>query len=126
MRKGFGRASGGGHRSAARVAAPLPVIVRTLTSRRCAALFDISETGARLSGEDLPGEGEEVDLTIDTVKAFGTVAWSTGDECGIRFEERITLFDVARLQRNVGSGAERWLTVDQRLALEHWLHGNSR
>jgi hypothetical protein len=102
------------------------VLLSTLTRRSCVALVDISETGARLGAEDLPEQGEVVEVTVDGLRTYGTVAWSSDEECGIAFDQRLTLNEVTRLRKRAGFGTGRSLTVDQRVALEQWLNGVSR
>lgn len=74
MKSAFGKASGGGKRSAVRSAVPLPVIVRSLADTTSAALVDISETGASVEGSRLPQPGEDVELGVGELSTFGTVA----------------------------------------------------
>jgi len=125
MRSAFGKATGGGKRSAPRAGVPIPVIVRTLTTTSSAALVDVSETGARISGSALPRSGEEVDLSFGTLRVFGTIAWAERGECGVAFDDRLRLVDVVRLRQQAGAQAFGKLTVDERIALEQWIHGVS-
>ena len=52
----FGKASGGGRRGADRQTAPLMVLVSTLSRTLEAVLVDLSATGARITGGELPAE----------------------------------------------------------------------
>jgi hypothetical protein len=122
----FGKAKGGGHRAATRTAVPLPVLVRTIASCRPAALVDISEGGARLKGRDLPPVGEVLDLTVETLRVFGIVVWSSANECGIAFDAPISSFELSGLRRRAGLPCLSKLTVDERVGLDQWLHGVSR
>jgi hypothetical protein len=126
MHSAFGKASGGGKRSAMRTAVPLPVIIRTLTDTQSAALVDISESGASVQGSKLPEPGEEVELSVGALSAFGRVAWSRRSKCGIEFDERLTLLDLVRLRQRAVSPLAAKLSVDERLALEHWVYGVAR
>ena len=46
---------------------PLAAILTTLSRTRCAAVLDVSCTGARLTGSDLPAAGDELEMKIETV-----------------------------------------------------------
>jgi hypothetical protein len=82
----FGKRNGGGRRSASRSAGPLIAVFTTLRESHSAVLADISSTGARLRGARLPQIGEELLISIDEVRAFGSVIWAEVDECGIAFD----------------------------------------
>jgi hypothetical protein len=82
----FGRCEGGGRRATARESAPLIAVFTTRTRSRAAILVDISPAGARLRGDFLPSEGEEIILTVERLHTFATVTWSLGDECGMTFD----------------------------------------
>jgi hypothetical protein len=101
-------------------------MLRTSTSSIAAALTDISETGARIGGSRLPREGEDVDLTVEALKVFGTVVWRDGEECGLQFETPLMPFELAGLRRRAGLPDLRKFTVDERVALEQWLTSVSR
>jgi hypothetical protein len=95
----FGKALGGGRRSAVRTQAPLLAVLSTVADDHRAAIVDVSELGARLCAPYLPSEGENLIFTADHVQAFGHVIWSRRNECGIAFESMITSGDVERLRR---------------------------
>ena len=86
----FGKRLGGGRRSAARSAGPLIAVFTTLKHSHSAELADVSSTGARLRGPQLPDMGEELLLSIDVVRAFGSVIWSEAGECGVSFDCLLT------------------------------------
>lgn len=125
MSGSFGKANGGGKRTGQRTQIPLPVTLRSLASTRSVALVDVSETGARLRGTDLPRAGEDVDMTIIGLGLFGRVVWSDGKQRGIEFDERLTPSDIDHLRRKVLVSGGRWVTVDERLAMENWRFGAS-
>jgi hypothetical protein len=124
--RAFGKSNGGGRRGAARRIAPLPAVFVTIARRAKAAVIDISCTGARLSGRDLPPQGEEMELKVEEVRVFGIVAWSGNDECGVAFDAPLMPFEVDRLRRKAGIPTLATLSVEDRLALESWLVGASR
>ena len=122
----FGKCAGGGRRTAPREAVPLAAILTTLSRSRCAALVDLSCTGARLRGDELPPADEDLEIKIETVRAFATVVWTDHHECGVAFDEPLMPFEVERLKREGTAANLAGLTVEQREALEHWLLGMAR
>lgn len=124
--RAFGRSNGGGRRSASRALAPLPAIFMTIARTDTAAVIDISCTGVRLRGRDLPPRGEEMDLKVEEVRVFGIVAWAEDDECGVAFEAPLMPFEVDRLRRKAGVPRLAALSIEDRLALETWLVGDAR
>lgn len=119
----FGRREGGGRRTAERTQAPLPVIVTTVAGSKCTALIDISCAGARLSGRDLPPPGEDVQVRIETVRAFGTIVWSDEEQCGVAFDAPLAPFEVDRLRTDGTAATLTNLSIAERIALEDWLVG---
>jgi len=63
------------------------------------SLVDLSRTGARLSGIELPEDGQEVVFRSHDVKAHAQVAWLEGDSCAIEFTTPIAPAEVRRLNR---------------------------
>lgn len=124
--RAFGRSNGGGRRSASRALAPLPAVFMTIARTDTAAVIDISCTGVRLRGRDLPPRGEEMDLKVEEVRVFGIVAWAEDDECGVAFEAPLMPFEVDRLRRKAGVPRLAALSIEDRLALETWLVGDAR
>lgn len=118
----FGKCNGGGRRSSAREAVPLVAVFTTVTRSHRAVLVDISRTGARLSGDDLPELHEDLLLSVDRLRAFGTVAWSEGREFGIVFTEPLEDHDVQSLRRKAAIG----LTPELKAALDDWTLGLAR
>jgi hypothetical protein len=98
----------------------------TIARTDTAAVIDISCTGVRLRGRDLPPRGEEMELKVEEVRVFGTVAWAEDGECGVAFEAPLMPFEVDRLRRKAGVPRLAALSVEDRLALETWLVGDAR
>jgi hypothetical protein len=71
----FGKSPGGGRRTATRDAAPLIVLLTTIAKTHQTVLVDISATGARLKGDELPPVGAELCVTVEQVKTFATAMW---------------------------------------------------
>ena len=67
------------------------------------ALIDMSNTGAKLHGANLPSVGQSVLVRIGPMEAFGTVAWREGDQCGIHFGSPASNEEVESARREQGS-----------------------
>ena len=88
-----------------------------------AELLDISQTGARLKGEQLPPIGQDVLIRFEGIEAFGTVSWSRSGECGIHFDEPLKQLELRRIASVGGQCLHAKFTPDQRLAAEAWSSG---
>src|SRR5215217_4352080 len=97
----FGKCQGGGRRRAARGKFPCLVVYRTLLRSDSAFLIDVSQTGARLRGEALPGVDEDLVLNIEGQTAFATVAWSDGRNCGLDFDDPLPQATLSAIERKV-------------------------
>ncbi len=100
-------------------------VVMTLTSTRTAVVADLSSTGIRLSGANLPAKGQLLEIKIDTVAAFGSVVWSTNSQCGVAFEPPLASSNVEALRIRAGKTRLSNMSVQERQALEEWLLGVS-
>jgi len=99
--------SRGGHRSNVFLTATLVMAGGSLAVR----VRNISARGALLEGPQLPPVGTVVDLTRGSLVAHGTIAWHSGDHCGVEFDADI---DAECWTRRVGhKGQDR---VDQMVA----------
>ena len=119
----FGKSAGGGRRAAPREAAPMLAVYTTVTRSHSALLVDVSGTGARLRAPQLPGEGDELVVTIATVKAFGSVAWVRDDQFAMAFDEPLNSEDLELLRDIVRAG--RGLTPDIKAAIDDWVLGRA-
>ena len=120
----FGRRNGGGRRAAQRQKAPLVATLTTLTASHTAELVDLSLTGVRVRGDDLPGEGEDLIIGIEGIRSFGQVSWHHGDECGIAFDDPLPANDHAALCARAAQS--RGFSPEQRAAFEAWTLGLAR
>ncbi len=120
----FGKCMGGGRRSAARNAGPLVAVFTTMKQSHSALLADVSSTGARLRGEQLPYMGEELLLSIDAVRAFGSVIWSGDGECGIAFDCPLAPDEEQALREKIADAYG--LPPDIRAAYDNWVVGCGR
>jgi hypothetical protein len=84
------RVDGAGRRRAMREKVLLAGSARTVSSSRSVVVTDVSPTGAKLLGRELPRKSANVLVSVGNVDLFATVAWSGGDSCGIAFESPLT------------------------------------
>jgi hypothetical protein len=122
----FGKAKGGGRRSAKRVPAPVLAVLSTIEEDHRAALVNISSSGARLSAPSLPREGEQVIFKADRVTAFGRIVWSDGAQCGVAFDGPIIADELQRLRGQVGMWSCSGMSADEQAAASDWQLGISR
>jgi hypothetical protein len=88
-------------------------VTRKFTTR----VLDISICGVRLGASVLPLVGEEVEITLEPVQAFGAVVWSNDRECGICFEEELSLIQLEALRMKCGLPSICYLSAQERFAL---------
>ena len=116
--RGFGKADGGGRRSEQRFLVGLPALITTLARSYSANVIDVSCTGARFRGASLPTPGEEAEITIEPIQAFGKVVWSTPNECGVTFEDDLSLMQLEAMRMKCGLPCLARLPPEDRAALE--------
>ena len=120
----FGKRGGGGRRNAPREAAPLLAVYTTVAGSHEAVLVDVSSSGARLRGPNLPQVGEELFVSFENIKAFGTVARSEEHEFAIAFDEPLTADDLNVLREKVKRGAG--FSPEEQAAIDGWVLGVDR
>ena len=79
----------GGSGRAVREDMMIRAAMMTLTETVHVDLLDLSRTGAKLRGPDLPSPGQEVLLLLGRIETFGSVIWRDEDQCGIHFESAL-------------------------------------
>jgi len=101
--RSFGKRLDGifGRRTAERAEVSIPVSLFTVDQSRVVILGDLSGTGARLEGHDLPPRGRDVWLKLAGADVFGRVVWSKPGQCGITFEDRLDGEELARILREL-------------------------
>jgi hypothetical protein len=119
----FGKRGGGGRRSDTRKAANLLAVVKTTAKTQSADLVDVSLTGAKLSGCDLPAVGQNLFIAFERVEVFATVVWSQAGECGIRFDEPISQDDLDIVQEETRRARLLRLTPGEKLIWDNWSAG---
>lgn len=117
----FGKSAGGGRRTAPREITPLLAVYTTVTQSHSALLVDVSSTGARLRAPTLPEAGQDVQVSLSNVKAFGTVAWVQDDLFAIAFDEPLPEADLVSLRQIVARGFG--FAPDIMAAIDDWVLG---
>ena len=120
----FGKRKGGGRRSASRTPVPLIAVVTTLAESQSAIVVDVSSTGIRLHGADLPRKGEELFVNVEGVMAFGTVAWAADQQRGIEFDSPLCSGTEQMLRHKVAQAAG--LPPEIKAAYDDWTLGVAR
>jgi hypothetical protein len=122
----FGKCGGGGRRQAQRSPADLPALVTTVARAQPVVLMNVSATGARLRGGDLPDVGGDLMLKIDKTEAFGIVQWKRQDLCGVAFDQPLRQPEVEQLRSEASRARLTKLSPEERLALQDWAIGVAR
>ena len=71
----FGKSGATGRRTVPRAQVPIVATVSSSVGEQRAVLIDISRTGARLGGANLPAVGEQLTFQAAGVEAHGDVVW---------------------------------------------------
>jgi hypothetical protein len=100
--------------------------LRTRCSSVSADLMDVSSTGARLAGDNLPAPGEELFLKVERLDVFGTVAWSDGAHCGISFDEPLSDGEVCELAAEADRARKLGISPAEKLVFDYWISSPSR
>jgi hypothetical protein len=98
--------------------------ITTLMRSHSAVVVNVSTSGARLRGSDLPAMGEELVVNIDGVQAFGSVVWSDQGEAGIEFDTPLGVEEETLLQQQVA--LTKGLPPEMKTAFESWVIGCAR
>lgn len=61
----------------------------TVANDKNIRIRDLSPGGARIEGADLPAIGTDVLLKRGEFEAFGQIAWISGNQAGIEFDEEL-------------------------------------
>ena len=126
----FGRRSDGGipagRRSAPRNPVLLAAAVVTVAASHPVEVMNVSTTGAKLRGEELPLTGQMVLIKAGPVNALAKVAWRRGGMCGVTFDEPLTRheFDTLRLRGRIIDVTH--LTPEEIRAATDWRSGFMR
>jgi hypothetical protein len=67
----------------------ISISLYSTTQSRVVAMVDVSHSGARVAGRDLPRAGKDVLLKIADVELFGSIVRATEKEAAMRFDRPI-------------------------------------
>jgi hypothetical protein len=112
-----------GRRAAVRQTVSMPASMFSLEHSRVVIVEDISTTGAKLVGDDLPRFGEDVWIKAGPVDAFGTVVWVDEYVCGVTFEEPLGASEDQFIREEARMMSLTKLTAAERAALADWRNG---
>ena len=62
-------------------------------------------------------------LLIDCVRAYGTVAWTDDDLCGVAFDAPLARFEFGRLQRGARNATLSFGSVETKIAVHERMGG---
>jgi hypothetical protein len=71
----------------------------SVTRSRSVMIADISVSGARLGGRDLPAAGDDLLMVVGSQDRMGTVMWRSGDHCGVRVDEPLAAHQIAQMKQ---------------------------
>lgn len=112
-----------GRRAAVRQIVSMPASMFSLEHSRVVIVEDISTTGAKLTGDDLPKLGEDVWIKAGPVDAFGTVVWADEYVCGVTFEQPLAPSEDDFIRAEARLMSLTKLTAAERAALADWRNG---
>jgi len=112
-----------GRRSEPRAYLVLPASTEALSGHGEVTLLDVSRTGARLEGRNLPWGGKEVILKCGRIEAFGRVIWAASGRCGLDFDEQLGGRDLVALRALASQRDESKMTYAERQAAADWASG---
>lgn len=115
-----------GRRSEPRAPVLLGGTTEVLSGHQRVTLLEVSQNGARIRGVVIPEVGKEVVLRCGGFDTFGTVTWADYRECGIQFDEPISLRDLVTLRDQSAAMQRSGRTPDDHQAAEDWANGLGR
>ena len=115
-----------GRRSEPRACVVLAGSAQALSGHKQVTLLDVSKTGARIEGTDLPVVGREIILKCGPIDTFGMITWEVARRRGVQFDEPLELRDLAMLRAQAAQAASSAMTPEERRAAEDWMNGLAR
>lgn len=124
----FGKRMDGpnGRRGAPRADVSLPASMFSLEHSRVVIIENISSSGARLTGSDLPQVEEDVWIRVGPIDAFGSVVWRSAVGCGITFDRPLGELEESYVHGEARLTSLTRLLPEQRAALDDWRTGTVR
>lgn len=98
----------------------------TTTDTVSVDLLDLSASGAKLRGSNLPAAGQEVLVLLGRLEAFGSVVWREEDQCGVRFDVPLSESAVSIVEAEGLHSSLRGMSGEDLLAASDWLNGLAR
>lgn len=99
----------------------LPGNLDTTTARNSVTLVDVSNSGAHIQGDKLPDVGLFVRLKVGDSEAFATVVWRREDNCGLKFDARLSDEAVEAFRNTAKEAAELGLDPSDMRAMGEWV-----
>ena len=124
----FGKRNDGvtGRRTTARKRMLLPVAIKSFQQITLVDLLNLSPTGARLGGEELPAVDQSIVVRLGKIEAFGVVAWKRGNLCGVHFDDPLTNLQVHNLEHETYLAIRSRRAPWQQTAKRDWESGYLR
>ena len=116
----------GGSRRALRENILVRVAMMTTTDSMSVDLLDLSKTGAKLQGQNLPAPGQEVIVLVGRLEAFGSVVWRDQTQCGVHFDVALSDNAVAIVESERGPSKLLGIGSEVMLACADWENGLAR
>ena len=95
-----------------------------MTKSHEVVLVDVSSSGARLRGPNVPEADNELFISVENLKVFGTVVRVEGHEFAIGFDQPLPSEDLAFLRSKVKEGAG--FSPEEKAAIDGWVLGVER
>jgi hypothetical protein len=89
-----------GRRRVLREDVVLAATAQSLQSTRPVVIVDVSPTGAKLQGRDFASLDPEVLVSVGGVELLAQIAWTTRTECGVTFEESLSVEMIEHIKRD--------------------------
>ncbi len=86
-------------------------------------LVNISATGAKLRGTQMPEVGRTALFRLDPFQALCKVVWAGNGLCGVRFEEQLPPRLLAQFRKAGNTSQVGMLTPDEQQVKEEWTEG---
>ncbi len=115
-----------GRRSEPRATVALKGSAEAIRGCSSASILDVSRTGARIQGPDLPDVGKDVVLRCGGLETFGKVSWAASGRCGIEFYEPIAVRHLMALRKLSDAIEDSSMTPDEVQAAADWASGFAR
>ena len=116
----------GGLRRAVRDEVMIRAGMMTTTDSVGVDLLDLSKSGARLRGDNLPGPGQDVIVLLGRLEVFGSIVWQDEDQCGVHFDVQLSERAVSIVEAERGPSTLYGIGGEDLLAASEWFNGLAR